>query len=79
MKEINIALIGTGLIAHEHDDVHAVDVCLQTMLISEGLYLSGTLNREILTDEISSLGKSNAISRQYTSFGELIYPPYPFF
>ena len=53
-------------------------IALQTMLISEGIFLSHTLGREVAADEVSELCKSNAILRQDTSFGGLEYPPYPF-
>jgi predicted dehydrogenase len=67
-----------GVLRGECEPIDTPHIGLQTMLISEGLYLSGELNREILADEIPSLSKSNAINRQDTPFGELTYPPHPF-
>jgi len=68
-----------GVLRGECEPIDTAHIGLQTMLISEGLYLSGELNREILTDEIPSLSKSNAVSRQDTPFGELKYLPHPFY
>ena len=53
-------------------------IALQTMLVSEGIFLSHKLNREIAVDEIPELCESNAVSRQDTPFGELKYPAHPF-
>jgi len=54
-------------------------IALQTMLISEGIFLSGQLGREVTVDEIPELCKSNAMLKQDTTFGGLEYPPYPFY
>ena len=54
-------------------------IALQTMLISEGIFLSGKLGREITADEIPALSASNAIRRQDAPFGELTYPAHPFY
>jgi len=48
-------------------------IALQTMLISEGIFLSGKLNREVTADEIEGLSVSNAVRRQETPFGVLDY------
>lgn len=40
------------------------ELALQTMLISEGIYHSETLGREVTTDEVESWSKSQAISLQ---------------
>lgn len=44
-------------------------LALQTMLVSEGIFLSGKLNREVTADEIDALSESNAVRRQETPFG----------
>ena len=49
------------------------DIALETMRVSEGLFLSSTLNREILADEIPTLSKSTALRTQETPFGILRY------
>ena len=49
------------------------DIALETMRVSEGIFLSSTLKREIFADEIPSLCKSTAIREQETPFGILKY------
>ncbi len=49
------------------------------MLISEGIFLSDQLKREISADEIPELSQSIAVREQTTDFGPLTYPPHPFF
>ena len=49
------------------------EIALETMRVSEGLFLSSTLNREVLADEISALCKSTALRTQETPFGTLKY------
>ena len=67
-----------GVLRDECKPVDTADIGLQTMLISEGIYLSSTLRRELTVDEITSLSKSNAFNRQDAPFGELTYPANPF-
>ena len=49
------------------------DIALETMRVSEGLFLSSTLNREILADEIPALSKSTALRTQETPYGKVKY------
>jgi len=49
------------------------DIALETMRVSEGLFLSSTLNREVFADEIPTLCKSSAIREQDTPIGKLKY------
>ena len=49
------------------------DIALETMRVSEGIFLSSTLKREIFADEIPTLCKSTAIRTQETPFGVLKY------
>ncbi|MCK9276226.1 MAG: Gfo/Idh/MocA family oxidoreductase [Syntrophales bacterium] len=49
------------------------DIALETMRVSEGLFLSSTLNREIYAEEIPTLSKSTALRTQETPFGTLKY------
>ena len=49
------------------------DIALETMRVSEGLFLSSTHNREILADEIPTLCKSSALREQDTPFGKIMY------
>ena len=67
-----------GVLRGECKPVDTADIGLQTMLISEGIYLSSALHRELTVDEITSLSKSNAFNRQDAPFGELTYPANPF-
>jgi len=60
------------------EQIDTPHIALQTMLISEGIFLSHTLGREVAVDEIPELCKSNAMLKQDTTFGGLEYPPYPF-
>ena len=50
-----------------------MDIALETMRVSEGLFLSHVHNRDILADEIPELCKSTAIKKQDTPFGTLNY------
>jgi predicted dehydrogenase len=62
-----------GVLRGECEPIDTAHIALQTMLISEGIFLSGQLGREVTTDEIPELSKSNALKRQETSFGVLEY------
>jgi len=68
-----------GVLRGECEPIDTPHIALQTMLISEGIFLSHTLGREIIADEIPELCKSNAVNRQDTSFGGLKYPVHPFY
>ena len=48
-------------------------LALQTMLVSEGIFLSGKLGREVTAEEIEALSESNAIREQETPFGTIHY------
>lgn len=48
-------------------------LALQTMLVTEGIFLSGELKREVTADEIESLSKSTAIHEQETEWGTFHY------
>lgn len=48
-------------------------LALQTMLVSEGIFLSSELGREIKADEIEALSKSTAIHVQETEWGTFNY------
>ncbi|MDR2569797.1 MAG: Gfo/Idh/MocA family oxidoreductase [Oscillospiraceae bacterium] len=67
-----------GVLRGDCEPIDTANIGLQTMLISEGIFISGKLGREVTAEEISSLSKSNAISRQDAPFGELVYPANPF-
>jgi len=53
--------------------INSADIALQTMLVSEGIYMSGALGREVSAEEILANSKSQAITRQETPFGILEY------
>jgi len=67
-----------GVLRGDCEQIDTPHIALQTMLISEGIFLSGKLGREILAEEIPTLCTSTAILRQDAPFGELTYPPHPF-
>lgn len=48
-------------------------LALQTMLVSEGIFLSGELKREVTADEIESLSQSTAVVEQETEWGTFRY------
>lgn len=48
-------------------------LALQTMLVSEGIFLSGKLGREVTADEIEALSESNAVRDQETPWGTFHY------
>ena len=54
------------------------DIALNTMFISEGIFLSGKLGREVTAEEIIELSASKALKKQETPFGTIVYNPYPF-
>ena len=58
--------------------INSAQVALETMLLSEGIYQSGKLGREVTADEIKALTKSSALHTQETPFGVLKYAPHPF-
>ena len=68
-----------GLLRGAIEPIDTPKIALQTMLISEGIFLSEQLKREITADEIPELSQSIAVRQQETDFGTLDYPPYPFF
>ncbi len=68
-----------GVLRGDIKPIDTPEIALQTMLISEGIFLSNQLKREIAADEIFELSQSNAVKQQETDFGTLDYPGYPFF
>lgn len=68
-----------GILRGECEDIRSRDIALETMLISEGIFLSDQLGREVRAEEIPQLSRSNAIKRQQTEFGLLEYPDCPFY
>ena len=48
-------------------------LALQTMLVSEGIFLSSQLGRSVTADEIEALSKSTAVRRQETEWGVFEY------
>lgn len=48
-------------------------LALQTMLVSEGIFLSGELNREVTAEEIEALSQSTAVREQETEWGTFHY------
>ena len=68
-----------GTLRGECEQIDTPHIALQTMLISEGIFLSSKLGREVVAEEIPELCKSIAILRQDAPFGELTYPANPFY
>jgi predicted dehydrogenase len=60
------------------DLMPTADIALNTMLISECIFLSGKLGREVTAEEIIELSKSKALAEQDAPFGKIVYKPYPF-
>lgn len=48
-------------------------LAMQTLLVSEGIFLSQQLGRSVTADEIASMSKSTAVRRQKTDWGVLEY------
>jgi len=67
-----------GVLRGECEQIDTPHIALETMLVSEGIFLSHKLGREISADEVPELCVSNAILKQDTPFGGLTYPPHPF-
>ena len=67
-----------GVLRGECPPIDTPAIALQTMLVSEGIFLSNQLGREVSADEIPELSVSNAIREQDTPFGKLTYRTYPF-
>jgi predicted dehydrogenase len=64
------------------DEIEMIDtpkIALDTSLLSEGIYISSKLGREVTVDEIINMSESKALKTQDTSFGQIIYAPYPFY
>ena len=51
----------------------SAEIALNTMLVSEGIYKSGALGREVTYDEIITESKSNSLKRQDVPFGVIEY------
>jgi len=64
---------GTLALRGEADWLDTAEIALNTMLISEGIYLSSALGREVSAEEVIAESKSSAIMRQETDFGVLEY------
>lgn len=62
-----------GALRGECPLLNTAEIALQTMLVSEGIYMSSALGREVTVDEIMSESKSVAITRQEVPFGVLEY------
>lgn len=75
----NSQAMWVGILRGEVEPIDTRTIALQTMLISEGIFLSDQLGREIRADEIPELSKSLAIRKQEAPFGVLEYPPHPFY
>ena len=74
----NSQALWVGVLRGECPPIDTAHIALQTMLVSEGIFLSDQLGREVSAEEIAQLSKSIAMTRQETAFGTLTYPPYPF-
>ena len=62
-----------GVLRGDFEPIDTAYIALQTMLISEGIFLSGRLGREVSADEIPELCKSIAMKRQETPVGVFEY------
>jgi len=75
----NTQTMWIGILRGECEDIRTRDIALETMLISEGIFLSDQLKREVDAEEIPHLSQSIAIRSQETPFGRLEYPANPFY
>ena len=48
-------------------------LCLNTMMVMDGIFLSHKLGRSVTADEIDALSESTAVRRQVTPWGEITY------
>jgi predicted dehydrogenase len=62
-----------GALRGECPLLDTAEIALQTMLVSEGIYMAGALGREVTAEEIIAGSVSKAVTRQETPFGELVY------
>lgn len=67
-----------GGLLGECELVDTASIALSTALISEGLYLSAKLGREVSLEEIESKSESTSILEQDSPIGTIRYAPYPF-
>ena len=74
----NNQTLWVGILRGECEPINTSEIALQTMLISEGIFLSNQLDREVTAEEIAQLSKSISIAKQDAPFGELIYPANPY-
>lgn len=58
--------------------LNTAEIALNTMFLSEGIFLSGKLEREVTADEIEAMSVSTSLKTQDTPFGTLTYKPWPF-
>ena len=75
----NTQTMWIAILRGECEDIRTKDIALRTMLISEGIFLSDQLGREVDAGEIEHLSRSLAIRSQETPFGRLEYPANPFY
>lgn len=57
----------------EVEQIDTPAIALDTILLSEGIYLSGKLGREVTADEIRAMSRSTAVTSQETPFGVIKY------
>ena len=62
-----------GALRGEVPLLNTAEIALQTMLVSEGIYMAGALGREVTAEEIIETSKPQAMKKQETPFGTLIY------
>lgn len=74
----NSQTLWAGILSGEGPFIDTAEIALQTMLVSEGIFLSNQLKREVSVEEIETLSRSNAVANQDTPFGTLTYRTYPF-
>jgi len=62
-----------GVLRGDCTPIDTAHIALQTMLVSEGIFLSGQLKREVTADEVPEICQSNAMKRQETPVGVFEY------
>ncbi len=67
-----------GVLRGDVEPIDTAAIALATMQVSEGIFLSDKLGREVTADEIENLSQSIALAGQEAPFGKLAYPPHPF-
>ena len=83
MKEVRVGIIGAGMISHRHMTIYThipnakvvavSEIDENRLMITDGLFLSSELGREVTADEIRAMSKPLSLTEPETPFGTIHY------